>query len=321
MSAETPLVRLSIGGMPVAGVVAVEVESVGYFAADRFSVICALAGQIGYFAALGKQDVTLEVAADGVGFVPLLVGQLDHVRLDVARNEVVLAGRDLAARLIDAEIAKTFANQTASEIAETLAGRHGLAANVTATSTPVGQYYELDHARSALAMHARSTTEWGLLVQLAQAEGFAAWVSGEVLNFGPWPQGVPMLVTPANFSALTFDVINVLPGAVTVKSWNSRNKAVVSQSQGTGAGTTLVRPNLTAAQATAAAAAQLAALGQHQVVMSATMPGDVTLRPGMTLALAGTGSALDQSYAVEGVTRRLIAARGFEQQVTAYAVN
>lgn len=321
MSAETPLVRLSIGGMPVAGVVAVEVESVGYFAADRFSVICALAGQIGYFAALGKQDVTLEVAADGVGFVPLLVGQLDHVRLDVARNEVVLAGRDLAARLIDAEIAETFANQTASEIAETLAGRHGLAANATATSTPVGQYYELDHARSALALHARSTTEWGLLVQLAQAEGFAAWVSGEVLNFGPWPQGVPMLVTPANFSALTFDVINVLPGAVTVKSWNSRNKAVVSQSQGTGAGTTLVRPNLTAAQATAAAAAQLAALGQHQVVMSATMPGDVTLRPGMTLALAGTGSALDQSYAVEGVTRRLIAARGFEQQVTAYAVN
>ena len=307
--------------MPVAGVVAVEVESVGYFAADRFSVICALAGQIGYFAALGKQDVTLEVAADGVGFVPLLVGQLDHVRLDVARNEVVLAGRDLAARLIDAEIAETFANQTASEIAETLAGRHGLAANATATSTPVGQYYELDHARSALALHARSTTEWGLLVQLAQAEGFAAWVSGEVLNFGPWPQGVPMLVTPANFSALTFDVINVLPGAVTVKSWNSRNKAVVSQSQGTGAGTTLVRPNLTAAQATAAAAAQLAALGQHQVVMSATMPGDVTLRPGMTLALAGTGSALDQSYAVAGVTRRLIAARGFEQQVTAYAVN
>jgi len=321
LPAEAPRLRLSIGGVPVDGVVALEVESVGCFAADRFSVTCALGGRVGYFTALGKQDVTIEVAAEGAGYVTLLVGQLDNVRVDLGRYEAVLAGRDLAARLIDAEIAETFANQTASQIAVTLAGRHGMTPNVTETSTPVGQYYELDHARSALAVHARTATEWSLLTQLAQAEGFALWVSGEVLNFGPWPEAAPVLVTPANVSALAFDMINALPVAVTVKSWNTRNKAVVSQSQGNGAGTTLVRPNLTAAQARALAAAQLTVLGQHEVVMSATMPGDVVLRPGMTLVMAGTGSALDQSYTVAAVTRRLSARHGFEQNVTAYAVN
>ena len=321
MPAEAPRVRLSIAGVPVDGVVALEVESVGYFAADRFSVTCALSGRVGYFAALGEQDVTIEVAVDGAGYVTLLVGQLDNVRLELGRNEAVLAGRDLAARLIDAEIAETFANQTASQIAVTLAGRHGLTPNVTVTSTPVGQYYELDHARSALALHARTATEWGLLTQLAQAEGFALWVGGEVLNFGPWPPVPSMLVTPGNFLSLVFDTINVLPAAVTVKSWNTRNKAVVSQSQGNGAGTTLVRPNLTAAKAQALAAAQLTLLGQHEVVMSATMPGDVVLRPGMTLVMAGTDSMLDQSYTVAAVKRRLSARLGFEQNVTAYAVN
>ena len=171
------------------------------------------------------------------------------------------------------------------------------------------------------AMLVGTATEWSLLTQLAQAEGFALWVSGEVLNFGPWPEAAPVLVTPANVSALAFDMINALPAAVTVKSWNTRNKAVVSQSQGSGAGMTLVRPNLTAAQARALAAAQLTVLGQHEVVMSATMPGDVVLRPGMTLVMAGTGSALDQSYIVAAVARRLSAVRGFEQSVTAYAVN
>ncbi|MBB5373641.1 phage late control D family protein [Acidocella aromatica] len=321
MPAEAPQIRLSIGGMQVEGVVALEVESVGYFAADRFNVACALSGRAGYFAALGKQDVTIEVAADGVGYATLLVGQLDNVRVDLGCNEVVLAGRDLAARLIDAEIAETFANQTASQIALTLAGRRGLTPNVAVTSTQVGQYYELDHARSALATHARSVTEWSLLTQLAQAEGFALWVSGERLNFGPWPQMTSMPVAPENFLTLTFDMINVLPAAVTVKSWNTRNKAVVSQSRGNGVGTTLVRPNLTAAQARSLATSQLTALGQHGVMMNATMPGDTMLRPGMTLVMAGTDSALDQSYAVLTVTRRLSARRGFEQNVTAYAMN
>lgn len=321
MPIEVPRVRLSIGGAPVNNVAALEVESVGYFAADRFSVVCALSGQAGYFAALGKQDVTIEVAQDGGGYVTLLVGQLDNVRVDLGRNEVVLAGRDLAARLIDAEIAETFVNQTASQVAQTLADRHGLMPNVAPTSVLVGQYYELDHARSALAVHARSATEWSLLTQLAQTEGFALWVSGEVLNFGPWTQVTPILVTPGNFSALAFDMVNALPVAVTVKSWNTRNKTVVSQSQGNGAGTMLVRPNLTAAEAGNLAAVQLTALGQHEVVMSATMPGDTILRPGMTLVMAGTDSVLDQSYAVMAVTRRLSARHGFEQNVTAYAVN
>jgi hypothetical protein len=106
---------------------------------------------------------------------------------------------------------------------------------------------------------------------------------------------------------------------VTVKSWNSRSKSVVAHSQGSGAETVLVRPNLTAAQAQNLAAMQLAALGRHALVMSALMPGELRCQPGMTLALNGTGAGLDQNYTVMAVTRRLVARHGFVQEITAYA--
>lgn len=304
------------------GVVALQIDSVGYFAAARFEVAFALSGtaDAGYFSGLGAAQVTLEVALGGFGYVTLLTGQADQVRVDLARNIAELRGRDLSALLIDAEISETFANQTASEIANAMAERYGLTPNVSATQTPVGQYYELDHARNALGLHSRSTTAWNLLAALAQIEGFGLSVVGTELNFGPMAAGIPVAVTPQNFIALGFDRVFVLPQAVTVKSWNSRSKAAVSQSQGDGTGTVVIRPNLTAAQATSLATNHLAALASHEVMLEGEMPGDLTLMPGMQLQMAGTNSMFDQNYTVLSVTRRLRDHVGFVQAVRACGV-
>ena len=98
---------------------------------------------------------------------------------------VEVDGRDLTARLLDARTQETFSNQTASEIAETLAGRHGLTPNVTATSTLAGRYYEAEHDRITLGQFSRATTEWDLLTYLAAREGFEAYISGQTLTFAP----------------------------------------------------------------------------------------------------------------------------------------
>jgi phage protein D len=321
LPAEQPQLRISVGGVPVPGVVSLEIESVGYFAADRFHAGFALApAGIAYFASLGLQEITIEAALGGFGFTNLLTGQIDNVRIDMLRNIALLSGRDLSARLIDTEISETFANQTASQIAATLAARHQLSANVTNTTTPVGQYYELDHARSALGLHARATTEWNLLAALAQAEHFALSVTGTVLNFGPPPAATAVAVTPQNFVSLSLDMAANLPGQASVKSWNSRNKQVVAQTQGSGAQTTLIRPNLTPAQAQSMAANHLATVQAHGVMLTGVMPADVTLMPGQQLVLNGTGSSLDQSYNIASVSRTFQNHSGFLQNIRAYAV-
>jgi phage protein D len=321
-----PLARIVVDGLPVPGVIGLEVASLGYFSADRFRVAFALgadaAPQAGFFAALGLQTITIDVATGGAGLVNLLVGQIDNIRVDLLANTATLSGRDLSARLIDTEISETFANQTSSQIALTIAARHGLTPNVTPTPTPVGQYYELDHARSGLGVNARATTEWNLLTWLAMEENFSLSVTGDVLNFGPPAVSVPMSCTPQNFISLTLDSATTIPTAATVTSWNTRSKTVNTQTAGAsgGIGTRIIRPNLSAAQAGTFAANHLATLARHATILLGKMPGDLVTFPAAQILLSGTESGFDQAYEVEAVTRSLDARRGFIQTIRAYAL-
>lgn len=320
---EQPQLRLGVGGVVVPGAVELEIESVGYFSADRFRAGFAIGAAgfttIAYFAELGLETITIEAALNGYGLVPLLTGQIDNVQIDILENKAILTGRDLSARLIDTEVTQTFVNQTASQIATAIAQRHQLTPNVTATTALVGQYYQLDHARTALGVNARVTSEWNLLSTLAQAESYEVSVIGTVLNFGPQQPGAPIFLTPGNFVALAFDVAAGLPGGAVVKSWNCRSKAVVSQSVGSGLMTTLVRPNLTQAQAKALAVGHLGNLARHGTILLGTMPANLAMAPGMQITLGGTNSTLDQTYTIVEVLRTFDARAGFLQTIRAYA--
>ncbi len=322
---ETPQIRISVSGVVISGLTALEITSLGYFEADRFQLDFALGsgplGSIDYFAGLGLQVLTIEAAIGGLGYLTLLVGQIDNVQIRLADQMAILSGRDLSCLLLDSQVSESFVNQTASQIATVIAQRHQLAANVTQTNTLVGQYYELAHARVALGQYARATTEWGLLVELAQAEGFDLSVTGTTLNFGPTAPSDPVFVTPASFLDLSLDMAASLATGLSVKSWNTRNKAVVSANAGSGTARVMIRPNLTQDLAQEMASAQLATLSRHGVVLEGRMPADVTLLPGMGMVLGGTGSVFDQSYTVAMVTRMLSTRSGFVQMVRAYAVD
>jgi phage protein D len=315
-----PQVRVMIGNAPLAGAIALEVEQVAYFCSGRFVVTVAL-GDAAYFASLGVQTITISVAVTAGGFAELLTGQIDNIKIDLLENTATLSGRDLSARLIDTQISETFANQTASQIATVIAGRHGLAANVAPTTTPVGQYYELDHARSALSLNSRNGSEWNLLSVLAQAEGFGLSVTGTTLNFGPLPAGVPILLTPGSCIALGLDMATTIPNSATVKSWNTRNKAVVTQTAGAeSGGATLIRPNLTSAQAGTLAANHLSALQRHATILKATIPGETVLTTASPILLSGTNSPLDQTYVIDAIIRSIDVRSGFVETIHAHAV-
>ncbi|MBU6448049.1 MAG: hypothetical protein KGQ26_00335 [Rhodospirillales bacterium] len=323
MPLEQPRCRVSLAEAPIGGLVAVEVQGPGPFLAGRFRVVFAMGAPpamgVDAFAALGNAPVTIEMSADGVGFVAVLAGKVENIRIDLATNTATLQGRDQTALLIDAEISESFLNQTGSQVAETIALRHGLTPNVTQTAQLVGQYYQIDHARNALNVGSRATTEWNLLCGLAEAEQFGVSVSGGALNFGPMTSTTQKPVTPESFTELQVDLVTMLPTAVAVRSWNTRSKRIVEQSAGGGVPTSLVRPNMTLAQASNYASSVLSMVRQHGKVLLGRMPGDTALGVGDSLLMTGTNSSLDDSYIVMSLVRRLNGREGFVQMVKAYA--
>ena len=329
-----PAVRVRANGAPVAGVIAAEVHSVSHFAADRFSVTLAAAGNIAAWAAGTDTiiEVLLGIDADEIS---MITGRIDSLTADPIGGTLHIEGRDLSAGLIQTPTHEAFANQTASDIAILLAGRQGLTPVVTATATPVGRYYSADHTRVTLDRLSRASTQWDLLALLAQQEGFDVFVAGTSLYFQPVATDLsPTLVlrpaadgfAPANVSSLRLQRRMTLAGdiTVTVKSWNTQQQAAFVETA-TRAGTggmacayAYVRPNLTPADASLLAQRKLNSITRHEVTLDATMPGELTLSPRDTVAVVGTGSVFDTVYVVDDVSRRISAREGFVQSVRAH---
>ena len=173
-----------LDGSFLPGLMEADISNNAHFGAARFRLRLAMNG---YTASqLLQPGLVLDVQMGVSGSpISLIQGEVDSFSIDVLNGSVSLEGRDLTARLLDARTQETFSNQTASEIAETLAARHGLASNVTATKTLAGRYYGNEHDRLTLGQFSRSTTEWDLLTFLAAREGYEVFVTGQTLNFMP----------------------------------------------------------------------------------------------------------------------------------------
>jgi phage protein D len=338
-----PRLAVLANGTPVAGAIEAQVYSNNHYAADRFSVTVALNADPSSAAFWsGTPDILLDVrmSLDGIGFTSVVQGAVDLVDLDLVQGVIRAEGRDLTATLIESRTQETFANRTASEIAQLFAGRHNLASEVAETRTPVGRYYQDEHDRITLGQFSRATTEWDLLVFLAQQEGFDVFVSGSTLYFQP-PAGADVALTLSPDTVLDLRLERSLTLArdieVTVKSWNSRQQNAFTQTarsrghgQGAGLGGgrsgppqryVIVRPNLTSDQALQLAQQKLAELTRHERVISATMPGELTLTPRSLITLQGTGTDFDQTYYVDTIERHLHMEGGFTQHLRCKNMN
>lgn len=326
-----PRLLVLADGAPLAGAFEATVSSTGAFAADWFRVRAAAAGAEAArwsMASAIRVEVLMALSPDA-GFVSLIEGDVDAVALDPAQGALTLEGRDLSARLIEAPTQEVFANRTSSEIAAQFAARHGLAADVQPTATPVGRYWQLGHDSLTLNAGGRAATEWDLLALLARHEGFDVWVTGETLHFRPGLAALPPVALPLSaVSALRLDRALTFAGdiVVTVKSWHSRAGAGCVGVARAGRGGrarhyVFVEPNLAEDAAQALAERRLAELSGHEWRVTAEMPGELALMPRARLSLSGTLTAFDGEYRVEEVERRMHARRGFSQVVRARAAS
>lgn len=338
----SPRLRVLANGVPLPGVINAEVFANNHYAADRFSAAIALGADpwAGAASWAADPDILLDIQFSldaGVSFRSLITGAVDSVSIDPILGQVRLDGRDLTASLIETRTQETFTNRTASEVAIILAGRHNLTPVVTDTTSPVGRYYQNEHDRITLGLFSRATTEWDLLVFLAQQEGFDVFVTGAQLHFQPAKPtpDIVQLIRAEDLINLRLERSLTLARdlEVTVKSWNSRSQSAFTQTaraaRRTGGGQqshsqsgppqrfVFVRPNLTTQEALKLAQQKLAELTRHERILQATMPGELTLSPRSLLTLTGTGTAFDQTYFVDTIDRSINFQSGFTQHVRA----
>jgi len=358
-----PRCRLVVNGTPLNGTVECHVTHNNHYRADTFSAKLAIAVDSGgpYSSAqvaasapfsaqwwsdqdnaiLIKVQMSLITLNGAPAWQTIFSGEVDNISLDNARQHVDLTGRDLSRRLLDAKTQEAFVNQTSSNIATLLAGRHNLQANVKQTTTLVGAYYQLEHDRLQLGSLHRATTEWNLLVWLAEQEGFDVWVSPNVtatggydavLNFQPTPPATtaPALIvyqTPpsSQASSASSRVTNLklersmglAKGIqVTVQSWNGKGRHAIKSTAGKSGKDTqkfvFTRPNLTPAAAQSYANTMLAQISKHERKASFEMPGELSLTVRDIIQISNTGTAFDQIYYIDSFTRSMSVAGGFK---------
>ena len=325
-SLRTPTLTVLADGTPLPNLIDADILANAHFAAARFRLRLALDPSSA--AALLRPGSVLDIQLS-LGGAPtsLLQGEADTIRMDVLNRTVEIDGRDLTARLLDARTQETFSNQTASEIAETLAARHGLTPNITSTSTLAGRYYSSEHDRLSLGQFSRTTTEWDLLTFLAAREGFEAFVSGRTLTFAPLGSTSEIQAIGPEL-CLSLNLEHALTLArdieVTVKSWNTRQQSSFSQTakstgQSRGGGApqriVVVRPNLTPSDALRLATRILTDLSAHERIVHAELPGELALTPRTQVQLTGTGTDFDQLYYVAELDRHLSVVHGFTERL------
>ena len=366
-----PRLQALINGTVATGLITASITSNNHYNADRFSAQLALyadptftlawwAGSDPSPNADGTLAPTPNIQIEfQIGFVApgqaesavvwqtpsFFVGAVDTLDIDMDAARINIDGRDFTSRLIETKTQATYSNQTASEVVQAIAATHGSpwTADVTATTTPVGKYYQLEHDRLTLGSFSRQTTEWDLLTNLAQEEGYDLWVSGTTIHFhpaqdpdtsNPWliNYTLPTRQNPvpqSNVSQLRLSRSLYLARdiTVTVKSWNSKQKKafqriIRSSRQGGGSKSgqvqnyVIIRPNLTQDQADKIGTSYLESLSQHERRATFRMIGDSTTTARTIFKIQGTSSGFDQAYFVDTIERRISMSEGFVQTVS-----
>lgn len=354
--ARQPRARVRLGGEDVPGWTSWEVENNVFRAADTFRVEFAIAGLPptkgpDWMAAQTAIEVEIFASpnpADPAAYAPadtdrVILGAVDDLEFDPVARTVTLTGRDLTALLIDTKTSEHFTNQTASQIATTLAARHGLTPVVTATKTTVGAYYKNDHTDLS-----QQQAEWELLSRLADYEDFLVYVRGRELHFEPRPDPTsktyPVKWTPPDSTTLypRADLIDlrfsrsltIVKGLkVEVRSWNAKAKKAFNVTWPKGAtasrpGTTGVNADsaqvyhyviggLTKDQALARAQAIYKQIASHAMKVTASLPADNVLDCTFALDVTGTGTGWDQTYFPVSVKRTMSRDAGYRMDVEA----
>lgn len=351
-----PRGQVKIGGVIIPAWTSWSVDSNSFFSADTFHVtFAASALPEGQSADWFSRQKTLEVEIlagfiaseehpQGTEMHSLIVGHVDDITFNPSTAELELTGRDLSAQLIDNKTStEAFRNQTASQVAETLAKKYGLTAKITKTTTKVGTYYDQDHIGLT-----DQRSEWDVLTYLASQEGFIALMKGRTLIFAPSPfleppkdhyvidfyKGAGMVHLNGKNLSFTRSLTVAKGVVVTASSFHAKNKKAVTafypraaKSIGAGRAKAVggdvqqyklrLPPNKSVLEVEAAAKKRYLEIIQHEMKLTLDGPADHSLDIQTAIKVQGTGTAFDQVYYPDAITWNMNMDSGYTMSLRA----
>ncbi len=362
-----------VNGEVLQGVVSFEVDNNSYFQADTFRLVIALSAQppsrdASYWSTQTSLQVELLAGYPDnplnytrTDLKSLLTGYVDDMEIDQLRDEIVFAGRDLTAMLIDTKptvkysqlgfqtVNGTYTELFSSEIATQIAKDVGLKSSVVKTPAITGTL--VNTVRKTINDRG---TYWDILTALAQLENYSVWVGGQTLHFEPrlsvnagadvymMKSQAPTAKTNyvANVCTMRFSRnLSVARGVtVTVSSFEQKSgktvtatasRAHVRNRTTQGIGVTGLPPanyvriisNANAAKCQQVANALLADISEKEMNLVADLPADDKLTPQTPIQVIGSGMAFDQIYYPQSIERRYSFDEGYRMTVRACNVS
>jgi hypothetical protein len=344
MPIRTPRIRALINGTVVDSIIHVDIAAKGSYKSSRFELTAYTDANVS-----GSQWL---YTTNGMVLVEILMrpqqpdseismfqGLADNITLDPINHLIRIQGRDYSSVLTSSTYQDSFCNQTASEIASFIAGRHGFDSNISATSTMVGSYRSDGHNQIMLNSHSRTVTEWDLLTHLAKTEGFELFIDGQTLVFAPRNaiQTNYTAIDKSGASEIKFYKVCPLSSRTTlaIKSWNSwlSQSLLEASEQSSGQGETtalgpndtaereiaIIRPNLSSDDAVRLAQRYQDALNNNELNVEIVMPGELSLKPLDVLTVVGSDTSFDGDYVLTSVRRHFSSTGGFVQYIRGYS--
>jgi hypothetical protein len=293
--------QVALNGSPIQGLLHASIVTSNCFSSDSYTLTFAIGpwplGDILFWSSLSAPYVEISVTtAYASTSQNLISGMIDTVHVDPIQSTVAIEGRDLSSLMIDAYRQQDFVNQTASEVASTIALHHGLTPVITATTSSVGRYYGDGYTRLSLGQFSRLRSDWDLIVQLARENRFDVFVQGSSLFFQPTTSSddTPVPIAFREVQTIRFERTLTIPSSTTarVQSWNSQNM-MSYDSADPGNGTSAPQAtsvtngqpflfsasNFTSQQVTDSAGRYAAELSRLGILLHIEMPWDLRVCP------------------------------------------
>jgi phage protein D len=271
----------------------------------------------------GGLYITADVTSAGPSIV--MSGPINEIEFDFESQILQFQGQDNSKSMHDTKNHEKFLNQTSSQIVNTIAGRHGLTAQIDSTVGMVGRQWRSDFAKLTDGM-----SDWSLVQQLALIENCRCYVKGMTLVFTA-KQGsqYPINYTPPTAESFaTGDFIqlkahrNLQAGkSQTVKSsaWDTKKKVVVTSTKTlVGSGGSILfeyrGANMKQAQVEKQSTNLAMTHGRHEFHLDIDMPGDTAIDISMQVVLSGTQTDLDQAYEIDTINH-IVGDEGYRMSI------
>jgi len=275
----------------------------------------------------------------------MIVGYCTDFNIDPVSGIITIHGRDLLSLFMDKKLTKNFANMSHSQAVAQLVSSNQLNSRIVPTdiNNKVGNFFF--NQNMALL---NNTTQWDLIMSLAQLDQYVAFMDGETFVYEPRPsdknvnnpfvlnyqtvdanQPIPVFngshISLSHVMGLAGDVTVVVKSGYNAKSGQHTYARVTSTHniniKGVPKGSIKQYvyniPGLSPDQAAQKAAQFLDDHTSHEMRLYVTMPGDNTLKKDSLIQLKGTQSGFDQIYYPEQVIRRMSPSEGYSMEITA----